>query len=97
MDDVETVTVNPQHVIEDFKETYKLFLDHNGLEDASVVRAGFYTAAKQLVMEDPVPNEEAQSELLRRLELLRIEAINDYLEYIEMTVESVGESRLLIR
>jgi len=92
---VKAVTVNPHDIIEDFQETYRLFLQTNGYSDSPVVRAGFYTAAKQIVIEEPVPHEEAQNEVLRRLEMLRIEAINEFLEYIEMTFDSVAESRLL--
>lgn len=51
-------------IIHDLDETYRLFLASEDLPDHPAVRAGFFATAVNIIMEDPMDNQELQTDVM---------------------------------
>lgn len=80
-------------VAKDFETAYTYFLLDRRLIDTPVVKVAFYTACEKMVKEDPIPGDAImQAAILKHLSEIKNNALNDYLESVELIFSDVAAS-----
>lgn len=80
-----------EQIIKDFESTYQAFMKVERLTAGSIVRIGFLTVAINIVKNDPCPDEDVQSAILKHLKKARIELIDPYSDEVEKIFMSVSK------
>lgn len=84
-----------ERIIENWDKTYVEFLKMNHLMDKPIIKAAFFSAAEQLVDRDPFPEKDIHQSLLARLNDRKYNAMENYLEEVELLFTDVVKSSRL--
>lgn len=77
-------------IIKDLDETYQEYLKFEGLDDRPVIRAGFYATAVTIVMEDPMDDQEVQTDIMLYALNRQGVAVNEIFDPIYETFKKVA-------